>query len=233
MLTVTEELRRMGVLEEIGDAAYIAGLTTKVMSTGSLEAHAEVLYNKALSRRLIGMATSTLKGAYEDVIDVQEQIQQAEGSLFEIAQQNSTRDFVPINPLVKGAINEMQIAANREEGISGLTTGFGDIDQMTSGWQNSDLIIIAARPAMGKTAFVVSMAKYMAVDNKIPVALFNLEMSAVQLVKRFLSNVCEIDGQKIKSGRLNEEEWTRLNNRIGTLEGAPLYINDTPITLCL
>ena len=210
----------MGVLEEIGDAAYIAGLTTKVMSTGSLEAHAEVLYNKALSRRLIGMATSTLKGAYEDVIDVQEQIQQAEGSLFEIAQQNSTRDFVPINPLVKGAINEMQIAANREEGISGLTTGFGDIDQMTSGWQNSDLIIIAARPAMGKTAFVVSMAKYMAVDNKIPVALFNLEMSAVQLVKRFLSNVCEIDGQKIKSGRLNEEEWTRLNNRIGTLEGA-------------
>ena len=187
-----------------------------------------MLYNKALSRRLIGMATSTLKGAYEDVIDVQEQIQQAEGSLFEIAQQNSTRDFVPINPLVKGAINEMQIAANREEGISGLTTGFGDIDQMTSGWQNSDLIIIAARPAMGKTAFVVSMAKYMAVDNKIPVALFNLEMSAVQLVKRFLSNVCEIDGQKIKSGRLNEEEWTRLNNRIGTLEGAPLYINDTP-----
>ena len=147
------------------------------MSTGSLEAHAEVLYNKALSRRLIGMATSTLKGAYEDVVDVQEQIQQAEGSLFEIAQQNSTRDFVPINPLVKGAINEMQIAANREEGISGLTTGFGDIDQMTSGWQNSDLIIIAARPAMGKTAFVVSMAKYMAVDNKIPVALFNLEMS--------------------------------------------------------
>ena len=169
------------------------------------------------------MATSTLKGAYEDVIDVQEQIQQAEGSLFEIAQQNSTRDFVPINPLVKGAINEMQIAANREEGISGLTTGFGDIDQMTSGWQNSDLIIIAARPAMGKTAFVVSMAKYMAVDNKIPVALFNLEMSAVQLVKRFLSNVCEIDGQKIKSGRLNEEEWTRLNNRIGTLEAPTLH----------
>ena len=228
MLTVTEELRRMGVLEEVGDASYIAGLTTKVMSTGSLEAHADILYNKALSRRLIGMASTTLKGAYDDIIDIQEQIQQAEGSLFEIAQQNSTRDFVPINPLVKGAINEMQVAANREEGISGLTTGFPDIDQMTSGWQNSDLIIIAARPAMGKTAFVVSMAKYMAVDHGIPVALFNLEMSAVQLVKRFLSNVCEIDGQKIKSGRLSEEEWTRLNNRIGTLEGAPLYINDTP-----
>ena len=203
MLTVTEELRRMGVLEEVGDAAYIAGLTTKVMSTGSLEAHAEVLYSKALSRRLIGMASSTLKGAYDDIVDIQEQIQQAEGSLFEIAQQNSTRDFVPINPLVKGAINEMQVAANREEGISGLTTGFPDIDQMTSGWQNSDLIIIAARPAMGKTAFVVSMAKNMAVDHGIPVALFTLEMSAVQLVKRFLSNVSEIDGQKIKSGRLD------------------------------
>ena len=130
--------------------------------------------------------------------------------------------------MVKGAITEIQIAANRSEGISGLTTGFHDIDEMTSGWQNSDLIIIAARPAMGKTAFVVSMAKYMAVDHGIPVALFNLEMSAVQLVKRFLSNVCEIDGQKIKSGRLSEEEWGRLNNRIGTLESAPLFINDTP-----
>ena len=228
MLTVTEELRRMDVLDEIGGPAYIAGLTSKVMSTSSLEAHADILYNKALSRRLIGMASTTLKGAYDDVIDVQEQIQQAEGSLFEIAQQNSSRDFVPINPLVKGAITEIQIAANRSEGISGLTTGFHDIDEMTSGWQNSDLIIIAARPAMGKTAFVVSMAKYMAVDHGIPVALFNLEMSAVQLVKRFLSNVCEIDGQKIKSGRLSEEEWGRLNNRIGTLESAPLFINDTP-----
>lgn len=228
MLTVTEELRRMGVLEEVGDASYIAGLTTKVMSTGSLEAHADVLYNKALSRRLIGMASATLKGAYDDIIDVQEQIQVAEGSLFEIAQQHSSRDFVPINPLVKGAINEMQIAANREEGISGLTSGFSGIDELTSGWQNSDLIIIAARPAMGKTAFVVSMAKNMAVDHGIPVALFNLEMSAVQLVKRFLSNVCEIDGQKIKSGRLEDDEWTRLHNRISLLEGAPLYINDTP-----
>ena len=228
MLTVTEELRRMEVLDEIGGPAFIAGLTSKVMSTSSLEAHADILYNKALSRRLIGMASTTLKGAYDDVIDVQEQIQQAEGSLFEIAQQNSSRDFVPINPLVKGAINEIQIAANRSEGISGLTTGFHDIDEMTSGWQNSDLIIIAARPAMGKTAFVVSMAKYMAVDHGIPVALFNLEMSAVQLVKRFLSNVCEINGQTIKSGRLSDEEWVRLNNRISTLESAPLFINDTP-----
>lgn len=228
MLTVTEELRRMEVLDEIGGPAFIAGLTSKVMSTSSLEAHADILYNKALSRRLIGMASTTLKGAYDDIIDVQEQIQQAEGSLFEIAQQNSSRDFVPINPLVKGAINEIQIAANRSEGISGLTTGFHDIDEMTSGWQNSDLIIIAARPAMGKTAFVVSMAKYMAVDHGIPVALFNLEMSAVQLVKRFLSNVCEINGQTIKSGRLSDEEWVRLNNRISTLESAPLFINDTP-----
>lgn len=228
MLTVTEELRRTGTLDEVGGPAYIAGLTTKVMSTSSLEAHAEVLYNKALSRSIIGMASTALKNAYDDIEDVQVQIQEAEGALFNIAQQNSTRDFVPINPLVKGAITEMQIAANREEGISGLTTGFPDIDKLTSGWQNSDLVIIAARPAMGKTAFVVSMAKYMAVDHNIPVALFNLEMSAVQLVKRFLSNVCEIDGQTIKSGRLDESEWARLNHRIGVLESAPLYINDTP-----
>lgn len=228
MLTVIEELRRMEVLEEVGGQAFIAGLSTKMLSTSSLEAHAEILADKALSRSLIGMASQTLKDAFDDVVAVKEQVQRAEASLFELSRDEKKGDFEPIRPLVKNAIEEIQIAANRTEGISGLSTGFPKIDEMTSGWQNSDLIIIAARPAMGKTAFVVSMARYMAVDQGIPVALFNLEMSSVQLVKRFLSNVCEIDGQKIKSGRLDDVEWARLNNRMAGLEAAPLYINDTP-----
>ncbi|MBF1047763.1 MAG: replicative DNA helicase, partial [Porphyromonadaceae bacterium] len=228
MLTVIEELRRMEVLEEVGGQAFIAGLSTKMLSTSSLEAHAEILADKALSRSLIGMASQTLKDAFDDVVAVKEQVQRAEASLFELSRDDKKGDFEPIRPLVKNAIEEIQIAANRTEGISGLSTGFPKIDEMTSGWQNSDLIIIAARPAMGKTAFVVSMARYMAVDQGIPVALFNLEMSSVQLVKRFLSNVCEIDGQKIKSGRLDDVEWARLNNRMAGLEAAPLYINDTP-----
>jgi len=228
MLTVIEELRRMEVLEEVGGQAFIAGLSTKMLSPSSLEAHAEILADKALSRSLIGMASQTLKDAFDDVVAVKEQVQRAEASLFELSRDEKKGDFEPIRPLVKNAIEEIQIAANRTEGISGLSTGFPKIDEMTSGWQNSDLIIIAARPAMGKTAFVVSMARYMAVDQGIPVALFNLEMSSVQLVKRFLSNVCEIDGQKIKSGRLDDVEWARLNNRMAGLEAAPLYINDTP-----
>lgn len=228
MMTVTEELRRTEQLEQVGGGAYISGLTMKVLSTASLEFHALVLSKKALSRRLISFSSEVLKSAYDDTEDVAEQMQRAEGRLFEIAQNNNSRDFTEINALIKEAMNEIQIAANNKEGISGITSGFSGIDELTSGWQRSDLIIIAARPAMGKTAFVVSMAKSMAVDYKIPVALFNLEMSAVQLFKRLISNVCEIDGQTIKSGRLNDHEWKRLYTNIKQLDSAPLFINDTP-----
>ncbi|KGN97168.1 replicative DNA helicase [Porphyromonas sp. COT-290 OH3588] len=228
MLTVTEELRRTEQLELVGGPAYISGLTVKVLSTASLEFHAAVLAKKALSRRLIGFSSEVLKDAYEDTEDIAEQLQRAEGRLFEIAQNNSSKDFSEINPLVKDAVEEIQKAANNKDGLSGITSGFPAIDEMTAGWQRSDLIIIAARPAMGKTAFVVSMAKYMAVDHKIPVALFNLEMSAVQLVKRLLSNVCEISGDKIKSGQLDEQEWARLYTNIKMLDSGRLFINDTP-----
>lgn len=228
MLTVSEELRRMELLETVGGIGYITSLTLKVMSAGNIEAHAQVLAGKYLSRRLIGFSSSILKDAYDDTEDVHEQLQRAEGRLFEIAQTKDSKDFQEISPLVKEALNEIQHAANQASGISGLASGFDGIDELTSGWQKSDLIIIAARPAMGKTAFVVSMAKNMAIDLNIPVALFNLEMSAVQLVKRVLSNVAEVDGQKIKSGRLDAGEWEQLTSQLKLLESAPLYINDTP-----
>ncbi len=227
-LTVSEELKRMEKLEEVGGQAYLAGLTSKVLSSASIEYHAAILADKATSRRLISFSSEVLKDAYDDTENVAEQLQRAEGKLFEIAQNKNSKDFREISPLVKEALSEVQAAANRDTGISGITSGFPGIDEMTSGWQRSDLIIIAARPAMGKTAFVVSMAKNMAVDHKIPVALFNLEMSAVQLVKRLLSNVSEIDGQKIKNGRLSNDEWERLSSQLPLLDNAPLYINDTP-----
>lgn len=227
-LEVSEELRRMGKLEEVGGLVYLTGLTQKVLSSAHIESHAQTLAKKALSRRLISFSSETLREAYEDVEDVSEQLQRAEGKLFEIAQNKDSKDFQELATLLGEAMHEIQSAANRKEGISGLTSGFVGIDEMTSGWQRSDLIIIAARPAMGKTAFVVSMAKSMTMDHGIPVALFNLEMSAVQLVKRVLSNVCEIDGQKIKSGRLSDDEWLRLTSQLQRLESTPLYINDTP-----
>ena len=148
--------------------------------------------------------------------------------MFEISQGNLKKDFTQIDPVINSAMEQIEAAGKRESGLSGLQTGFHNLDKLTSGWQNSDLIIIAARPAMGKTAFVLSMAKNMAVDYNTPVAIFSLEMSNLQLVNRLISNVCEIEGEKIKSGRLSRQEWEQLNSRVRSLFSAPLYVDDSP-----
>lgn len=225
--TVADDLKKKQKLEEIGGVAYLAELTSKVLSASNIEFHANILAEKFLSRSLISFSSDVLKEAYEDTEDIKVQMQNAEAKLFEISQHNMTSHFEPIHSILKRTLEEINASANNDGGLSGLPTGYDGIDKMTSGWQNSDLIIIAARPAMGKTAFVVSMAKNMALDYKIPVALFNLEMSSEQLTKRLLSNVCDIDGTKIKNGQLSSSEWERLNKGVGELESAELYIDDT------
>ncbi|MFC4665168.1 replicative DNA helicase [Falsiporphyromonas endometrii] len=228
ILTVTEELRKNEVLDEVGGAAYVSSLTSEVAGSANLEYHAQILAQKALSRDLIKFSSRVLKDAFDDVEDVADQMQEAESELFQISQQNMKEEVRQINPIVQEALNEISVAANNTSGISGTPSGYPAIDKMTSGWQNSDLIIIAARPAMGKTAFVLSMARNIAVDNGIPVAIFNLEMSSVQLVKRLISNVCEIPGEKIKNGRLEKFEWAQLDKKLTSLFDAPLYIDETP-----
>jgi replicative DNA helicase len=155
-------------------------------------------------------------------------MQMAEGRLFELSKTNMKKDFTQINPVIDEAYKLLQKAAARTDGLSGLSSGFEALDKMTSGWQNSDLVIIAARPAMGKTAFVLSMAKNIAITNKVPVAMFSLEMSNVQLVNRLIVNVCEIPGEKIKSGQLAPYEWGQLDYKIREMFDAPLYVDDTP-----
>jgi replicative DNA helicase len=155
-------------------------------------------------------------------------MQEAEGKLFEISKNTLKRDVIPIENALQDAIKKIEEAANRESGLSGLETGYHKLDSLTGGWQNSDLIIIAARPAMGKTAFVLSMAKNMAVDYNYPVAVFSLEMSSLQLVNRLISNVCSLEGEKIKSGQLDPPQWENLITRTRSLSTAPLYIDDTP-----
>jgi len=145
-----------------------------------------------------------------------------------VSQTQLKREVTQIDPVINLALEQIQTAANNESGLSGLQTGYTDLDRMTSGWQNSDLIIIAARPAMGKTAFVLSMAKNMAVDFNTPIAIFTLEMANVQLVKRLISNVADLEGEKIKSGQLSPEEWDRLNSRLRNVYSAPLYLDETP-----
>lgn len=228
MLTVTEELRREGTLQDVGGAVYIADLTNRVMSAANVEFHARIVAQKYLARRLITFASKIEEKAFDEANDVDDLLQEAEGSLFEISQTQLKREVTQIDSVLNQALKQMQAASNRASGLSGLPSGYADLDRVTSGWQNSDLIIVAARPAMGKTAFVLSMAKRMAVDMNIPVALFTLEMSNVQQVNRLISNACGLAGEKIKSGQLTPQEWDNLNADIQHLYGSPLYLDETP-----
>lgn len=228
MISVTEQLRTNGTLEEVGGAVHVTELTARVYSAADVEYHAKIVSQKYLARRLISFASHIESDAFDESNDVDDLLQQAEGELFEISQTHLKREVTQIDPVLNLALEQIQSAANTETGLSGLPTGYNQLDRMTSGWQNSDLIIIAARPAMGKTAFALSMAKNMAVDYNIPVAIFTLEMANVQLVKRLISNVADLNGEKIKSGQLSPEEWERLNDRIRNVYSAPLYLDETP-----
>lgn len=228
VVTVTDQLQKQGALEDAGGAAYVAELSRMMLSAAHLEYHARIVADKAMARELISYTSKVQKEAYEDGIDVNELMQKAEGMLFELSKSQLKKDFTHIDPVIEDAYQMLRKAAARTDGMSGLPSGFDKLDKLTSGWQNSDLIIIAARPAMGKTAFVLSMAKNMTVDHKIPVAVFSLEMANVQLVNRMIVNVCEIPGEKIKSGQLAPYEWAQLDHRINALFGAPLYLDDTP-----
>ena len=228
ILTVQDYLESQNTLEDAGGVAYLLQLSANVTSSAHIEYHARIIAQKFLARELITFASQVSQQAFDTTIDVDDLMQEAEGKLFSISQQNLKKDYTQINPVIHEAYLMLQKAAARQDGLSGLSSGFNKIDKITSGWQNSDLIIIAARPAMGKTAFVLSMAKKIAVDAKVPCAMFSLEMSNVQLVNRLIVNVCELPGEKIKSGQLLPYEWGQLDNRIRQLYDAPFYIDDTP-----
>ena len=227
-LTVTEKLDRKGQLEDIGGAFYITQLSSMVSSTAHLEYYAHIIAQKATARELIAYASDIQQKAFDATTDVDELMQEAEGALFQLSQENLKKDYTQINPVVDEAYEMLKKAAARSDGLSGLSSGFKKLDEITSGWQNSDLVILAARPAMGKTAFALSMAKNIAIDSRNPVAFFSLEMSNVQLVNRIIVNVCEITGDKIRSGQLAPYEWAQLDNRIKKLHDAPLFVDDTP-----
>lgn len=228
MLTVTDQLRHNGTLDEVGGPIYITELTSRVMSAAHAEYHARIIAQKYLARRLISFASKIENLAFDEANDVDDLLQEAEGQLFEISQTQLKNEVTQIDPVINQAMMQMEKAANQTSGLSGLPSGYDDIDKITSGWQNSDLVIIAARPAMGKTAFVLSMARNMAVDYAIPIAMFSLEMANVQLVNRLISNVCELDGKKIKSGNLTDKEWADVGQKISKLYGAPFYLDETP-----
>ena len=228
IFTVVDELERMGVLEESGGRYYVTQLSGMVSSSAHIVYHARIIAQKSLARQLITYTSNIQTKAFDPTQDVDELMQEAEGNLFSLSQQNLKKDYTQIDPVISEAYAMLQKAASRSDGLSGISSGFKDLDKMTSGWQESDLVILAARPAMGKTAFALSMAKNIAIDQGIPLAFFSLEMSNVQLMNRVISNVTEIESEKLKTGQLKPEEWQRLDGRMKQLLGKPLFLDDTP-----
>ena len=187
ILTVTAQLRQQGELEMIGGAYYITELTNRVASAANIEFHSRIIIQKFIQRELIRISTDVIQSAYEDTTDVLDLLDKAEKNLFEIAQNNLRRDSRKMDDLMHETLKEIEALKDKKDGLTGVASGFTDLDRMTSGWQKSDLVIIAARPAMGKTAFVLSCARNAAVDFNKPVVVFSLEMSSVQLVNRLIS----------------------------------------------
>lgn len=228
MLTVTSKLRSTGELELVGGASYIMELTSKVNSAANIEFHARIISQAYIKRELIKVASEIQRDAYEDTTDVFRLLDKTEQSLFEISESNIKKNYADMGALMRQALAELDQKKNNKDGLTGVPSGFSALDRLTSGWQKTELMILAARPGMGKTAFVVSSLRNAAVDFNIPVAIFSLEMSSVQLVNRLISAEAEIDSEKIRKGSLAPHEWEQLHHRIHRLTNAPIYIDDTP-----
>lgn len=228
LYTVTEELRSKDELDNIGGPVYLTQLTSKVVSAAHVEYHAKIVAQKFIQRELIRVTSEIQSRAFDDSNDINELLDYSENELFQIAEGNIKKEVATLNIVLKEAIHEIEEASKREDALVGVPSGFTKLDRLTSGWQKSDLIIIAARPSMGKTAFALSMARNMAVDHKKSVAIFSLEMAAIQLVNRLIVAETELPSNRIKSGRLKEDEWKQLEAKIKTLEDASIYIDDTP-----
>lgn len=228
ILTVTEELRKSGDLDRVGGSYYLVDLTNRVASAANIEYHARIIAQKHIQRELIHVSTRTIKDAYEDTTDVFTLLDEAEKGLFAITQNNLSRTFETMGSLSSRVLKQVEELSQKNDGLTGVPTGFTDLDRLTSGWQPSDLIILAARPGMGKTSCVLAMALNAARDFNKGVAVFSLEMASTQLVQRLISMESEIPGSKMRNGKLEDYEWQQLQTTVERLSSVPIFIDDTP-----
>jgi len=229
IFTVTEALKKSDKLDLVGGPAYLAELSSKVGGAAHIETHSKILLQKYIQRELITISYDIQKESFEDTVPVDDLLDEAQGKIFSLAERNMKRETQPIKEIIQNAITELEATQLRDDGLSGVPSGYTDLDKVTLGWQKSDLIILAARPAMGKTAFVLTMARNMTVEHKVPVAFFSLEMSSVQLVKRLMVSETGLSSQKIRGGiKMKDYEWVQLQEKLNALSEAPLYIDDTP-----
>lgn len=228
ILTVTARLRQKGELDIVGGPFYISQLTNRVASAANVEYHARIISQKHIMRELIRISNDTIKNAYDEMSDVFDLLDKTESELYKVTEGNLRRDYSSMSTLIQNAIENIEKNKNQADGLSGVPSGFTELDRVTSGWQNSDMIVIAARPGMGKTAFVLSMARNMAVMFNRPVAVFSLEMSALQLVNRLIASESELPAEKLRKGNLELHEIQQLHEKIKKLAVAPIFIDDTP-----
>ncbi len=228
LLTVTEKLKKNGDLDKIGGPLYLVELTNRVASSANIEFHARIIAQKHIQRELIKSSTKTIDQAFDDTIDVFDLLDNAEKALFTITEKNLKKSYEPLKVLAARAIDQVSALANKKEGVTGIPTGFTALDKLTSGWQPSSLNIIAARPGMGKTAFVLSIARNAALTYDKPVAIFSLEMSSIQLTLRLMSSEASLESSKLKNGQMSEDEWKILQSAAEKLSQAEIIIDDTP-----
>ena len=228
LLTVTNQLKKNGTLDLVGGSYYVTNLTTRVNSASNIEYHSRIILEQSIKRELINISTQVQKDAYEDTTDVFDLLDNTEQSLFDISESHIRKNYKKVQNLMKEAIDELEIKKERKDGITGVPSGFIDLDTITSGWQPSDLIIIAGRPSMGKTALVLSLIRNAAIDHNLSMGIFSLEMSSLQLVNRLISSEAELDSDKIRKGNLKDYEWQQLLHKTDLLQKAPIFIDDTP-----
>ncbi|MDR2127100.1 MAG: replicative DNA helicase [Prevotellaceae bacterium] len=228
LYTVIEKLKSQSILNDVGGEPYLIELTKKVASGAHAEYHARIVAQRFIQRELIRIASNIQKTAFDETLDVNDLLNEAQQEIFTLAEGNITREPQRVNIVLREAMEEIERAKDSEAGVSGIPSGFTDIDRITNGWQRSDLIIAAARPSMGKTAFVLTMARNITIEHKIPVAFFSLEMDSIQLIRRLIVSESKIKSEKIRSGDLSEEDWRHLERSIKGLTEAPLFIDDTP-----
>lgn len=228
LITLSNALKDKNSLDTVGGVAYLAQLVDNVPSAANVANYARIVKEKAILRGLIGSATEIINSCYASGSDVDQVLDQAEHSIFEISENKVRQAFAPMKDVVKTTFKSIEDLFARKELITGVPTGFDKIDDMTSGLQNSDLIIIAGRPSMGKTAFALNIAQHAALETQTPVAIFSLEMSKEQLAFRMLASEAKVDSQRMRKGFLGETDWPKLTTAAGRLSEAPLYIDDTP-----
>ena len=227
LITLTNELRKIDQLDSIGGASYLASLIDSVPTAANIQYYAKIVKEKAILRKLIQTSTEIITQSYEDRGDVEVFLDEAERSIFEISEKRVRPSFYPIREIVKESFATIEKLFKKKEAVTGVPSGFKELDRMTAGFQPSDLVIIAGRPSMGKTAFCLDVAEYAAIDNKIPVAIFSLEMSKEQLVIRMLCSQAHVEGTRLRTGYLNESDWPKLTIAAGSLSESPIFIDDT------